>query len=160
MRARARPPACTRTRTSRQHTHTERHAQPRANSRVRKTPEYFFLATFKSRLVLFTSFFSGGGGEEGKEGMGGVASSRSGECACARVFFINHMPLPPPPAPRRNAQRPPYALFLEVADPLARSLFCAQRPAEDRVLRLFFFLTPSTERAPVLSRSTKWVNNN
>lgn len=30
--------------------------------------------------------------------------------ARARVLFINHMPLP-----RRNAQRPPYALFLEVA---------------------------------------------
>lgn len=83
MRARARP------HTHKQTTHT--HALPRANSRVRKTPEYFFLATFKSRLVLFTSFFSGGG----DGGMGVVASSRSGECACARVFFINHMPLPP-----------------------------------------------------------------
>lgn len=38
-------------------------------------------------------------------------SSRSDHYVC--VLFINHMPLP-----RRNTQRPPYALFLEVAVPL------------------------------------------
>lgn len=102
----ARPPAHARTHAQADNTHTQRHAQPRANSRVRKTPEYFFLATFKSRLVLFTSFFSGGGEEEGKEGMGVVASSRSGECACARVFFINHMPLPPHPPAETHKDHP------------------------------------------------------
>lgn len=86
------------------------------------------------------------------EGVGVVASSRSGKCACARVFFINHMPPPTPPLypTRRKAQRPPYALFLEVADPLARSLAASLAHSARRRLAVqgFFFEPPQRSERP------------
>lgn len=67
-------------------------------------------------------------------------SSRSDHYVCARVLFINHMPLP-----RRNAQRPPYALFLEVADPLPVSAHSTGLARQDLRLEKVAF-TPKRKK--------------
>lgn len=154
----ARPPAHARTHAQADNTHTQRHAQPRANSRVRKTPEYFFLATFKSRLVLFTSFFSGGGEEEGKEGMGwwqahGRVNVRVRVCSLSTTCHC-----PPTPPPKRT--KTTLCAILRSGRSSRSQPLLRTTPGGGSRFKVVFFLTPSTERAPVLSRSTKWVNNN
>lgn len=74
---------------------------------------------------------------------------------CARVLFIKHMPLP-----RRNAQRPPYALFLEVADPFPVSAH-STGPAREHLRLEKIAFTPEREQKEYMSKITPrnlWKN--
>lgn len=157
MRARARPPACTRTHT----THRERDTLSLAPTPECEKPRNIFFGHFQVPARPFhLVFFLAGGRNRERRGWGwwqahGRVNVRVRVCSLSTTCHC-----PPPTPPPKRTKTTLCAILRSGRSSRSQPLLRTTPGGGSRFKVFFFFLTPSTERAPVLSRSTKWVNNN